>query len=54
MEALLKAGANPNVRIKKQLWYFAYNNCGNANCGLENLEGTTAFWRAAYASTSTR
>src|SRR5207248_2086563 len=28
---------------------FAYNNCGNANCGLENLEGTTAFWRAAYA-----
>jgi ankyrin repeat protein len=49
MEALLKAGANPNVRIKQHLWYFAYNNCGNANCGLENLEGTTAFWRAAYA-----
>jgi ankyrin repeat protein len=49
MEALLKAGANPNVRIKQHLWYFAYNNCGNANCGLENLEGTTPFWRAAYA-----
>jgi len=49
MEALLKAGADPNVRIKQHLWYFAYNNCGNANCGLENLEGTTAFWRAAYA-----
>ena len=49
MQGLLKAGANPNVRIKQHLWYFAYNNCGNANCGLENLEGTTAFWRAAYA-----
>jgi uncharacterized protein len=49
MQALLKAGADPNVRIKQHLWYFAYNNCGNANCGLENLEGTTAFWRAAYA-----
>ena len=49
MEALLKAGADPNVRIQKHLWYFAYNNCGNANCGLENLEGTTPFWRAAYS-----
>ncbi len=49
MEALLKAGAEPNVRIKQHLWYFAYNNCGNGNCGLENLEGTTPFWRAAYS-----
>jgi ankyrin repeat protein len=49
MEALLKAGANPNVRLTQHPWYFAFNNCGNANCGLENLEGTTAFWRAAYA-----
>ena len=49
MEALLKAGALPNGRIKTHLWYFAYNNCGSGNCGLENLEGTTAFWRAAYA-----
>ena len=48
MEALLKAHANPNARIQQQPWYFAYNNCGNANCGLENIEGTTAFWRAAY------
>src|SRR5439155_4128385 len=48
MEALLKNGANPNVRLTQQPWYFAYNNCGNANCGLENIEGTTAFWRAAY------
>ncbi len=50
MAALLKAHANPNVRIKTHLWYFAFNNCGNANCGLENLEGTTSFWRAAYAT----
>ena len=49
MEALLKKGADPNVRIKQHLWYFAYNNCGSGNCGLENLEGTTPFWRAAYS-----
>ncbi len=49
MAALLKKGANPNVRLTAQPWYFAFNNCGNANCGLENIEGTTAFWRAAYA-----
>ena len=49
MMALLKAGANPNARLKQQFWYFSYNNCGNANCGLENIDGTTPFWRAAYA-----
>jgi ankyrin repeat protein len=49
MEALLKAGADPNVRIKTHLWYFAFNNCGSGNCGLENLEGTTPFWRATYS-----
>ncbi len=49
MDAMLKAGADPNVRLKKNLWFFAFNNCGNANCGLEALDGTTPFWRAAYA-----
>ncbi|MEP6618873.1 MAG: ankyrin repeat domain-containing protein [bacterium] len=49
MSSLLKAGANPNARIKQQFWYFSFNNCGNANCGLENIDGTTVFWRAAYA-----
>lgn len=49
MSALLKAGANPNARLKTQFWYFSFNNCGNANCGLENIDGTTPFWRAAYA-----
>ena len=49
MNALLKAGANPNTRIVSQMWYFVYNNCGSGNCGLENIDGTTPFWRAAYA-----
>jgi ankyrin repeat protein len=49
MEALLAKGANVNARLKKQPWYFAYNNCGNANCGLETIDGTTPFWRATYA-----
>lgn len=49
MKALLDKGADPNFRIPAQPFYFAYNNCGNANCGLEQIEGTTPFWRAAYA-----
>jgi ankyrin repeat protein len=49
MELLLDKGADVNARIKKQPWYFAYNNCGNPNCGLENIDGTTPFWRATYA-----
>ncbi|MBC8087116.1 MAG: ankyrin repeat domain-containing protein, partial [Phycisphaerae bacterium] len=49
MASLIKAGADVNVRLRKNLWYFGYNNCGNGNCGLEYLDGTTPFWRAAYA-----
>jgi hypothetical protein len=49
MEALIAKGAQVNVRLTKNLWFFGYNNCGNANCGLEYLDGTTPFWRAAYA-----
>ncbi len=49
MDAIIKAGADVNVRLKKNLWFFAYDNCGNANCGLEMLDGTSPFWRAAYA-----
>ena len=49
MDAMLKAGADVNAVLKKNLWFFGYSNCGNANCGLELLDGTTAFWRAAYA-----
>lgn len=49
MQAMIKNGADVNVRLKKNLWFFAFNNCGNANCGLEQLDGTTPFWRATYA-----
>lgn len=50
MEALLKAGADPNARLTKHPWYMVYSGCGNRNCGLEDTEGSTAFWRAAYAT----
>lgn len=50
MEALLEAGAKPNVRLTRHPWYMVYSDCGNANCGLEDTAGSTAFWRAAYAT----
>jgi len=50
MKALLKAGADPNARLTKHPWYMVYTGCGNQNCGLEDTEGSTAFWRAAYAT----
>jgi uncharacterized protein len=50
VEALLKAGADPNARLSKHPWYMVYTDCGNRNCGLEDTEGATAFWRAAYAT----
>jgi len=49
MSAMIARGADVNVRLKKNLWFFAFNNCGNSNCGLEMLDGTTAFWRASYS-----
>ncbi|GAB1343007.1 ankyrin repeat domain-containing protein [Gemmatimonas sp.] len=49
MNALIAAGADVNVRMKKNIWFFGYSNCGNANCGLELLDGTSPFWRATYA-----
>ncbi len=46
MEALLKAKADPNTRLKRSLWYTTYNR--------DNLRvdfsGATPFWRAAYAT----
>jgi ankyrin repeat protein len=46
MEALVKAGADPNTRLKRSLWYTTYDR--------DNLRidftGATAFWRAAYAT----
>ncbi len=48
MEALLEAGADPNVRLNRHLWYMSHISCGNFNCGLEIAWGATPFWRAAY------
>ena len=45
MGALLEAGADPNVRLAKHLWYMSYNHC----CS-ESVDGATPFWRAAYAT----
>lgn len=50
MEVLLRAGADPNARLTEHPWYMVYTGCGNRNCGLEDTEGSTAFWRAAYAT----
>ncbi len=50
MAALLDAGADPNARITRHPWYMVYSGCGNRNCGLVDTQGSTAFWRAAYAT----
>ena len=46
MEALLKAGADPNARLTKHLWYKSFNfDVLNVH-----MEGATPFWRAAYGT----
>lgn len=50
MESLLQHGAAPDARLDKHPWYMVYTGCGNRNCGLEDTRGSTAFWRAAYAT----
>jgi ankyrin repeat protein len=45
IDALLAHGADPNVRLKKDLWYTGYNG-GGASL---SAESATAFWRAAHA-----
>jgi ankyrin repeat protein len=47
---LLEKGANPNARLISHPWYLVYSGCGNRNCGLADTSGSTAFWRAAYAT----
>jgi ankyrin repeat protein len=46
MEALLKAGADPNARLTKHLWYMSYN----FDLLGVNTMGATPFWRAAYGT----
>jgi ankyrin repeat protein len=50
MKALLDAGADPDARLRSHPWYLVYTGCGNRNCGLADTAGSTAFWRAAYAT----
>jgi ankyrin repeat protein len=50
MRALLEAGADPDARLTRHPWYMVYTGCGNRNCGLVDTNGSTAFWRAAYAT----
>ena len=45
MEALLKAGADPNARTLSHVWYAAYNT---GRMGVD-FTGATPFWRAAYS-----
>jgi uncharacterized protein len=46
MQALLDKGADPNARIRKKVWYQAFNS---DFAGVDEI-GATPFWRAAYAS----
>ncbi|MGH7467310.1 MAG: ankyrin repeat domain-containing protein [Longimicrobiales bacterium] len=46
MKALLAAGANPNVRLKKHIWYMSYT----FDLLDVDTRGATPFWRAAYAT----
>ena len=45
MQALLEAGADPNVSLKTHLWYWEYSY---GRIGLD-ITGATPFWRAAFA-----
>lgn len=45
LQALLDAGANPNVQLNTHLWYWEF---GLTKMGI-NLEGATPFYRAAFA-----
>ena len=48
LQALLEAGADPNVRLKKHLWYAEFTTAVLIPAGL-HYDGATPFWRAAQA-----
>lgn len=45
MQKLLEAGADPNARLAKHLWFMSYN----FDLLQIDAKGATPFWRAAYA-----
>jgi uncharacterized protein len=45
MERLLKAGADPNLRLARHIWYSQFNR---SDLGVD-MRGATPFWRAAHA-----
>ena len=48
LERLLAAGADPNVRLERHLWFTEYTFGVLRGAGI-HLEGATPFWRAAHA-----
>ncbi len=46
MQRLLDAGADPDARVSKHIWFMSYNF---DLLGVD-MDGATAFWRAAYAT----
>ncbi len=46
VEALLKAGADPNVQLEEHLWFMSYN----FDVLRVDTRGATPFWRAAYGT----
>ena len=49
LNALLAAGADPNVRLNSHLWHWEYEGSpADAKLGID-LTGATPFWRAVFA-----
>ncbi len=48
MRALLEAGADPNARLNRHLWYMEFTFSVLGGSGIY-VKGATPFWRAAYA-----
>ncbi len=48
MRALLEAGADPNARLNRHLWYMEYTFSVLGGSGI-HVKGATPFWRAAFA-----